>query len=79
MEHTKQYYKAFNEILIALQEVDMWSAAMESAIETAKDMSEPERASFIEKVSQEFVRVDVKFKRAEKKFKAFLNGSGKED
>ncbi len=78
MEHSKYYFKAFNEILQALEEVRMWSVTMTNAIETAKSLSEDERANFIETVSQEFVKVNEKFRATEKKFKELLNGAAED-
>ena len=54
----------------------MWSAAMESAIESTKNMSDPEKAKLIEHISQEFVRVDLKFKEVQQRFQCMLNGQG---
>lgn len=77
MEHTKEYVQVCNKILKALQEITMWTEAMETAIEGVLETVGNEKIMLIETISEEIIQVEQRLVDLKYKFYTLINNKPK--
>lgn len=68
MRRSGNYYRACNELVSALEEINMWIESMNQAISQLENVTGEERTNLEKYIREEIERLDLKFTSIKKQF-----------
>ena len=78
VKRSGDYYRACNELVRALEEINMWIESMSQAIARLDNVTGEEKDNLEKYIQEELSRLDLKVSEVKKKFAKRLNGKMKD-